>query len=233
MTTDVTSMATTSPRTRARTPQSERIETTQRKIIESAQRLLREEGFKSATLQAIARGANVSLGALQHHFESRDALIERLVDEAMAPLGDQGGVWPDPALPLRERAGRFVHHAWKEIFGAQSYLTAWSLFFGCKATPSIFSRIDAKRALEDEQFFSRFMETFPELHAHHPYPKGFTASVFATLRGFGVFELFDVSSREKHEELEALIESIVRACSMPANAPAEPERQRKKAAARR
>ncbi|SIT40204.1 conserved hypothetical protein [Paraburkholderia piptadeniae] len=198
---------------RARTPQSERIEATQRKIIESAQRLLREEGFKSATLQKIARGANVSLGALQHHFESRDALMERLVDEAMAPLSDHGGVWPDPALPLRERAEAFVLQAWKQIFGAPSYLTAWSLFFGCKATPSIFTRIDAKRASEDKKFFSLFRAAFPELDEHHPHPKGFTTSVFSTLRGLGVFELFDVSSSEKREELQALVETIVRACS--------------------
>ncbi|MPW23060.1 conserved hypothetical protein [Paraburkholderia piptadeniae] len=198
---------------RTRTPQSERIEATQRKIIESAQRLLREEGFKSATLQKIARGANVSLGALQHHFESRDALMERLVDEAMAPLSDHGGVWPDPALPLRERAESFVLQAWKQIFGARDYLTAWSLFFGCKATPSIFTRIDAKRASEDKKFFSLFLAAFPELDEYHPHPKGFTSSVFSTLRGLGVFELFDVSSSEKREELQALVETIVRACS--------------------
>jgi AcrR family transcriptional regulator len=206
-------MTTSSPLPRTRVSQSERIEATQRKIIESAQRLLREEGFKSATLQAIARGANVSLGALQHHFESRDALMERLVDEAMEPLSDHGGVWPDPALPLRERAETFVEQAWTNIFGAESYLTAWSLFFGCKATPSLFSQIDAKRATEDKQFFSRFLEAFPELNEHHPHPRGFTASVFSTLRGLGVFELFDVSSADKHEELQALTETIVRACS--------------------
>ena len=203
---------------RTRTPQSERIEATQRKIIESAQRLLREEGFKSATLQAIARGAKVSLGALQHHFESRDALMGRLVDEAMAPLSDRARVWPDAALPLRERAEAFVEQAWVLMFGATSYLTAWSLFFGCKATPSIFSSIDTKRATEDGKFFARFMEVFPELNAHHPHPKGFTASVFSTLRGMGVFELFNVSSSDKHEELQALVETIVRACS-----PATPE----------
>jgi AcrR family transcriptional regulator len=206
---------------RTRTPQSERIEATQRKIIESAQRLLREEGFKSATLQKIARGANVSLGALQHHFESRDVLIERLVDEAMAPLSDHGGVWPDPALPLRERAEAFVLQAWKQIFGSPSYLTAWSLFFGCKATPSIFSGIDAKRASEDKKFFLLFLAAFPELEKHHPHPKGFTASVFSALRGLGVFELFDVSPSEKHEELQALVETIVRAClPSPADVPA-------------
>lgn len=222
-------MTTSSSPARNRTPQSERIEATQRKIIESAQRLVREEGFKSATLQAIARGAGVSLGALQHHFESRDALMERLVDEAMAPLSDQAGVWPDPTLPLRERAEAFVEQAWASMFGAASYLTAWSLFFGCKATPSIFDRIDAKRAEEDEQFFARFMEVFPELGEHHPHPKGLTASVFSTLRGMGVFELFNVSSRERHEELDALVETIVRSCSpIAANASAVRTRGRRK-----
>jgi AcrR family transcriptional regulator len=232
MTEQATLMTKSSPMTRTRIPQNERIEATQRKIIESAQRLLREEGFKSATLQAIARGANVSLGALQHHFESRDALMERLVDEAMAPLSDHGGVWPDQTLPLRERAEVFVEQAWTRIFGATSYLTAWSLFFGCKATPSIFSRIDAKRANEDKQFFSRFQESFPELKEHHPHPNAFTASVFSTLRGLGVFELFDVPASEKHEELQALVETIVRACSPSAidsSAPRSPTRQRRKA----
>ncbi|MBN3786736.1 TetR/AcrR family transcriptional regulator [Burkholderia sp. Ac-20353] len=206
-------MTTTPSPARARTTQSERIEATQRKIIESAQRLLREEGFKSATLQAIARGANVSLGALQHHFESRDALMERLVDEAISPLGELDGVWPDAALPLRERAEIFVTRAWTNIFGATSYLTAWSLFFGCKATPSIFGRIDAKRVNEDRKFFAMFLDAFPELDKHHPYPKGFTASVFSTLRGLGVFELFDVTEDDRQQELDALVETIVRACS--------------------
>jgi AcrR family transcriptional regulator len=236
MTDHTTSMPTSSPRahTRTRTPQSERVEATQRKIIESAQRLLREEGFKSATLQAIARGAKVSLGALQHHFDSRDALMERLVDEAMAPLSDHSAVWPDAALPLRERAQTFVERAWRDIFGATSYLTAWSLFFGCKATPSIFSHIDAKRANEDKKFFARFLEAFPELEQHHPYPNGFIASVFSTLRGVGVFELFDVSTAEKHEELQALVETIVRACTPAVDeslAPQPQKRQRKKATA--
>ena len=240
MTDHTTSMTTSSTRTPARTrthtrtPQSERVEATQRKIIESAQRLLREEGFKSATLQAIARGAKVSLGALQHHFDSRDALMERLVDEAMAPLSDRGDVWPDATLPLRERAQTFVERAWRDIFGSTSYLTAWSLFFGCKATPSIFSSIDAKRANEDKKFFARFLKAFPELEQHHPYPIGFIASVFSTLRGVGVFELFDVSTTEKHEELQALVETIVRACTPVVEetpAPRPQGRQRRKATA--
>ncbi|SIT37904.1 Regulatory protein TetR (fragment) [Paraburkholderia piptadeniae] len=46
-----------------------------------------------------------SVCVLQQHVESRDAQMERLVDEAMAPLSDHGEVWSDTALPLREESG--------------------------------------------------------------------------------------------------------------------------------
>ena len=63
------------PHRRQRISQTERVENTQRKLIDAALQLLHEEGFKVATLQAIARKAQVSLGALQHHFKTRDALM--------------------------------------------------------------------------------------------------------------------------------------------------------------
>jgi len=198
---------------RARTPQNERVEATRRKIIDSALHLLREEGFKGATLQAIARGAEVSMGALQHHFESRDALMERLVDEVMAPLSDQGSVWPDRALPLPERARQFVDRAWSNIFGTPTYVAAWSLFFGSKSTPALFQRIDAHRSVVDRGFYARFLDHFPELNTTQPDPQGFAVLVFSTLRGAGVLELFSVGTAEKSGSMQALAKAIVDACA--------------------
>lgn len=197
---------------RVRTPQSERVEATRRKIIDAALTLLREDGFKSATLQAIARRAEVSMGALQHHFESRDVLMQRLVAEVMAPLGDQGDVWPDPGLPLAERARQFVERAWLQIFGAPNYQTAWSLFFGCKAIPSLFARIESYREEVDQGFYTRFFATFPELQAH-PHPQGVASVVFSSLRGAAVQELFTVDAAEKEGSLEVLAELITGACA--------------------
>ncbi|WP_459574612.1 hypothetical protein [Cupriavidus sp. 8B] len=96
-------------------------------------------------------------------------------------------------LQLLEWVKTFVMQAWNQIFGAENYLTAWSLFFGCKTTPSIFSRIGATRANEDEAFFARFLEVFPEVAEHHPYPKGVTWLVFASLGGAGALELCNVA----------------------------------------
>ena len=116
----------------ARQTQEERSDATRRRIVQSAMRLLHKKGFRGANLQEIARGARVTLGAVQHHFSNRQVLMERLIDEVMAPLSDDVVVWPvwhSGALSLEERARAFVRVAWETIYGVPSYVAAWSLFF--------------------------------------------------------------------------------------------------------
>ncbi|PRD74624.1 TetR/AcrR family transcriptional regulator [Burkholderia multivorans] len=197
----------------ARRTNEERSDTTRRRIIQSAMRLLHKKGFKATNLQEIANGARVTLGALQHHFANRQVLMERLIDEVMAPLSDDGVVWPNPDLPLEERAREFVRLAWETIYGVPSYVAAWSLFFGCKASPELFARIDATRAQSDPVFFARFISCFPEIESQHPKPQEFAGFVFATLRGMGLFYLFDVGAEETQGQLKVLTDVIVQAGS--------------------
>jgi AcrR family transcriptional regulator len=191
----------------------ERSDTTQKRIIQSAMRLLHKKGFKATNLQEIANGARVTLGALQHHFANRQVLMERLIDEVMAPLSDDGAVWPNLGLPLDERAREFVRLAWETIYGVPSYVAAWSLFFGCKASPELFTRIDARRAKSDPVFFAKFVSCFPEIELQHPRPQEFAGFVFATLRGMGLFHLFDVGKEEAQGQLNVLADVIVQAGS--------------------
>jgi len=194
-----------------RRTQEERSDETRRRIVQSAIRLLHKKGFRGANLQDIARGARVTLGALQHHFANRQVLMERLIDEVMAPLSDDGVVWPSSGLPLEARAREFVRLAWETIYGVPSYIAAWSLFFGCKSSPELFARIDANRARSDPVFFARFVSYFPEVAERHPNPPQFAGFVFASLRGMGMFDLFDVSPEEIDAQLEVLVQVIVQA----------------------
>lgn len=194
-----------------RRTQEERSDATRRRIIQSAMRLLHKKGFRATNLQDIARGARVTLGALQHHFASRQVLMERLIDEVMAPLSDDGVVWPPLDLPLESRAREFVRLAWETIYGVPSYVAAWSLYFGCKSSPELFARIDAHRASSDPVFFARFISCFPEIEAQHPNPQQFAGFVFASLRGIGMFSLFDVAAEETNGQLDVLVSVIVQA----------------------
>jgi len=215
---------------RTRKTQAERSDTTQRRIVESAMRLIHKDGFQKANLQNIAQGAKVTLGALQHQFGTRQALMERIVADVMAPLGDQGAVWPDGSTPLPERAHEFVNRAWANIYGPSSYVAAWGLFFGCKSSPALFKRIDAKRAADDPVFFRRFLELFPEVVKNHKNPEAFAEMVFATLRGIAVFKLFSVSAKSIEDQLSCLGDLIV-ASALPGSAPPREVRKQKSSGA--
>lgn len=207
-----TEIKTEKPRRKAtRRTQEERSDATRRRIVQSAMRLLQKKGFQATNLQDIARGAKVTLGALQHHFANRQVLMERLIDEVMAPLSDDGVVWPPSALVLEERAREFVRLAWQTIYGVPGYVAAWSLFFGCKASPELFRRIDATRANSDPVFFARFITCFPEIRSNHPAPEQFAGFVFASLRGMSLFGLFDVAQEETDGQLDILAQVIVQA----------------------
>lgn len=197
----------------ARRSQLERSETTQRKIVASALRLLEKVGYQNTNLQDIARGAKVTLGALQHQFGSRQVLMEQVVDAVMAPLGSLGGAWPeDPTqLPLEARAKKFVRLAWEYVYAPPSYLAAWSLFFGSKTTQELFKRIDEHRAKQDPLFFAHFAEIFPEVSCRQIEPDHFAAVVFAALRGLGVMRLFKVDNEATEHQLEVIAQMITRA----------------------
>ena len=196
-----------------RRSQAERSEASQRKIIQSALRLLEKVGFQHTNLQLIARGARMTLGALQHQFGTRQALMERVVDEVMAPLADLGAVWPPDAglLPLEQRARQFVELAWERVYGPPSYVAAWSMFFGSKMTPKLFKRINEYRARSDPKFFRHFAAIFPEIIRHYPEPEHFAAVVFATLRGIAILRLFEVAESDTNAQLQILVRMIVQA----------------------
>lgn len=201
-----------------RNTQAERSEATRRKIIASALRVLQKEGFQRTNLQDIARGAKVTLGALQHQFKTRQALMEHLVDEVMGPLSQHLSIWPEGVqdLPLPERAEEFVNRCWEYQYGGPNYLAAWSLFFGAKSeAPALFKRINAHREVIDPQCFQHFLTVFPEIEKRHPEPLRFASFIFSCMRGIALMNIFKVESALLEGELASLKGVIIQACSGP------------------
>jgi TetR/AcrR family transcriptional repressor of nem operon len=69
--------------------------TTRDRIMNSAEKLVYEHGFNATTLEAILRDAGASKGAFFHHFASKealgDALVERYAEADAALLEDYMG----------------------------------------------------------------------------------------------------------------------------------------------
>lgn len=52
-------------------------------IIEAAKKVIGENGVQGATLRTIAETAEISTGAIYHHFKSKEALLYAIMDESL------------------------------------------------------------------------------------------------------------------------------------------------------
>jgi AcrR family transcriptional regulator len=87
-----------------------------RAILASALRLMRDKGYERMTIQDVLTDLQMSKGALYHYFDSKQALLEGIVDDmgasASAPLAS---VVDDPDRSAIEKLHRYfeISTAWK------------------------------------------------------------------------------------------------------------------------
>lgn len=53
-----------------------------RRLLDAVTALLVEEGFEGVSVRKVAARAGVSIGAVQHHFPTRDAMLNAVLEEA-------------------------------------------------------------------------------------------------------------------------------------------------------
>lgn len=87
-------------------PQQRAIKT-HRRIVDAAYQVFARRGYAQATVDEIAEEAGVSMGALYHHFVSKEELFRAILDEHMREEELQLGVLV-PAATFRETLERFI-----------------------------------------------------------------------------------------------------------------------------
>jgi AcrR family transcriptional regulator len=84
----------------ARRTQAERTETTTNALVDAARELYAKDGYEATSLDAVAAQANVTKGAVYHHFEGKRQLFEavftREVERISAPLVEAYARKKDP-----------------------------------------------------------------------------------------------------------------------------------------
>lgn len=69
--------------------QADRSASTIRRLLDTAARLFAGHGYDDVSIDLIAAEAGVTKGGFYHHFPSKQALFERVLDEAQAQIADQ------------------------------------------------------------------------------------------------------------------------------------------------
>ncbi len=199
--------------TPVRRSHAERSQATQQDLIAATIAVIAERGLENASTIEIARAAGVTPGALQHHFANKKALILRATTELVHSddLGGNLAVWPDPKLPLRQRAHDAITAAWNLTYGRPNYVTMWSIFMACRTDPELLHHMAAERETLRLRLAHGFLRAFPEL-AEMPEPENFANLIFSALRGMGVQEMFHPPKLLCAGQRVVLVELLVRHC---------------------
>jgi AcrR family transcriptional regulator len=84
----------------------QRAKETRERIIDCAARVFARRGYGQATVQDIADEADISMGALYHHFASKEELFRAIVEDHVRR--DVLDYQPQPASSTRDAIERFV-----------------------------------------------------------------------------------------------------------------------------
>lgn len=105
---------------------------TQDNIIEAVVGLIQEGGFGAASSSKIARKAGVSWGAVQHHFGSKQEILEAIMLRSHQHFSDTLNAEQFYTGTLGQRVDRFVDTAWAHYQGAE-YMAALEILLATRA----------------------------------------------------------------------------------------------------
>jgi AcrR family transcriptional regulator len=100
----------------ARRTQAERTAQTRERILAAVVESIAEVGFGRTTANEIARRANVTWGAVQHHFGGKDGILEAVLADSFERFADRLADIPSDTA-IEQRVSLFVDRAWQHFRG--------------------------------------------------------------------------------------------------------------------
>jgi len=85
------------------------MENRKQEIIDVTRKLINEKGLLNTSTNDIARTVGISRGTLYHHFESKEAILDSLVEQISAEIYNRAReIAQDKSIPVMERMIRTV-----------------------------------------------------------------------------------------------------------------------------
>ena len=81
---------------------------TEERIVRTAERLFAQRGFASTGMRAIAKAAQVSIGAIYHHFKSKEDILERIIHDELDRRRQVVAELKAAGLPVKDQIQKMV-----------------------------------------------------------------------------------------------------------------------------
>lgn len=194
---------------RKRRTQVERSEQTRRQLIDAAIDLILEDGLSHATVVDICRRAEVTTGALQHHFGSKGMLVASVVTELFVPFTREIEPLARPAsIPLEKRVRRLVERYWR-IYGDPRYFAVLEVLNAVRYDPVIGETVRSFRAGQVVVLEDFLPREFPDVRLTPTQMRLSVHWVLDLMRGFALRRLFDTEPSLPHDLIERCCQMIL------------------------
>lgn len=123
-----------------RRTQSDRTQAARAALVDATIMLLSEEGFARSTTAAIAKRANVTTGALHHHFPTKESLFIAVLDQLTTEALDLFSMLTDKNKKPQAAANLLVDTLWT-LYGSKRYWAVWEINMGFRHDPEMYGAI--------------------------------------------------------------------------------------------
>ena len=98
-----------------RRAQAERSDETRERVVNAAIQCIAEYGYRNASVTRIAKRSGVSWGGIQHHFGTKDAIIQAVLDRALDEFLLESRRMSPTDDTLENRVAVLVEGAWRLV----------------------------------------------------------------------------------------------------------------------
>jgi AcrR family transcriptional regulator len=131
---------------------------TRERILKAALEMFHERGFDSTTMRDIAAGAEMAIGAAYYYFESKDAIVLAIYDQARTEMEPKLEEALESSRDLRERLHRIICVKLEYFTTSRKLLGALSGHTDPDHPLSPFSEQTREIREHDIAFFARSLE---------------------------------------------------------------------------
>ncbi|MCU0925667.1 MAG: TetR/AcrR family transcriptional regulator [Hydrogenophaga sp.] len=155
------------------------------RLLDAARDVLHSKGYGQLSLHEVASAANMTTGAVQHHFGSKAALMMEVIVHLVDQLDQGNDFWPAPHWSAKRRADHLVRQAWLQLYSQRRFATAWSAYLAARDDAEMTAHIVECRKLLAERLSQHMYQSFPELAAW-PDGQARVHLILTCLRGLGL-----------------------------------------------
>lgn len=148
---------------------------------------IERDGLAAATSQAIADEVGLSVGAVQHHFRSKEDMLAAVLEESARRFGRCFADGAPVASDITERTGDFVERAWRH-YGSAFFRVAHEIMLAVRprAHSASAAMRAAARVAEDV-----WLERFGDLPLTPATQRDLRRHAFASLTGLALVARFE------------------------------------------